>query len=79
MLGITAMLHRRVRSSDRRAGACPGLRMTTNKAGMLLMHKDLQKHVGSVAVNGSAGAPDSWLQAPDFCSGDKRSRNMIDA
>jgi hypothetical protein len=30
--------------------------MTTNEAGISLMHKALQKYLGSVAVIGSAGA-----------------------
>jgi hypothetical protein len=53
--------------------------VATNEAGMSLMRKDLQKYVGSATVIGSASASDSWLQAPDFCFGDKRSRNVIDA
>jgi len=52
--------------------------MLTNEAGILLMHKDLQKYIGSAAVISSAGASDFWLLAPDFCSGDERSRNIID-
>ena len=52
--------------------------MATNEAGILLMHKDLQKYVGSAAAIGSAGPSDSWLLAPDFHSGDERSQNVID-
>ena len=52
--------------------------MVTNEAGILLMHKDLQKYVGSAAVIGCAGSSDPWLLAPDFYSADERSRNVID-
>jgi len=48
----------------------------TNEAGILLMDKGLAKYAGDVAVIGSAGACDSWLLAPDFCSADEQSRNL---
>jgi hypothetical protein len=51
---------------------------TSNKARKLLMHKDLGKYVGTKAVIGTLGASDSWLLAPDFCPGVKRSRNLLD-
>jgi hypothetical protein len=46
---------------------------------MLLMRKYLQEYVGVTAAIGSANASDSWLLTPDFCWGDERSRNVIDA
>jgi hypothetical protein len=52
--------------------------LATNEAGILLMHKDRPKYTGSAVAIGSAGASDSWLLAPCFCSDDKRSRNVTD-
>jgi hypothetical protein len=62
----------------------PGFRLLTfalptSKAGMLLMHKGLTRYVAARPVVGSAGASDPWLLAPDFSSGDERSRNLTDA
>jgi len=60
------------------SGAQVGVQAAANEAGILLMHKDLQEYVGGAAAIGSAGASDSWLLAPGFCSCDERSRNLID-
>jgi hypothetical protein len=86
---VTAMLQRRSgtgsRSPDgapapdpapRRGFPPPGT--ASNEAGILLMHKDLQKYVGAAAVIGPAGASDAWLLAPNFCRCDERSRNILD-
>ena len=50
----------------------------SNEAGILLMHKALQKYVGVVVVIDSGGASDSWFLASDFCSCVKRSQNLLD-
>jgi len=42
--------------------------LLTNEAGILLMHKDLQKYVGNAAAVGSMKASEFRLLAPDFCS-----------
>jgi hypothetical protein len=58
--------------------AASGERIVTNKAGMSLMHKDLGKYVDARASLAPSTLLTAAFLAPDFCSFDERSRNVVD-